>query len=336
VFINNSVNKRRALLHIIFSTFFILFSANKSFCAPTSYKKIFVVAKVNDQVITNLDLKDRYKFVLKISKISVNSKKEKLLLLNQLLQKMIDEELYIIEATNLGITADSSELNATLEKVALNQNKSINSFKKFFKKNYLSYDNYKKQVKSQILWSKIVKKTISSKVKVGESEIEEMLELKRIKSSVTQILLSEIYIPFDYKTGNNKINSENLSNKLAKELRKKKNFKSIAKQFSRSPTSEFGGEIGWVKKGDINSKIYQEIQDLPIGGISEPLLINDGYYLFKVSDKKALNNLGKKDMNEVTNYIFNKKLQTATKSYLMDLKKKSFIEINQDNLKNVN
>lgn len=298
--------------------------------------EISVVAKIDNQIITNLDLMDRYNFLLAISEISIDSKKEKLLLLNQLLQKMIDEKLQLGEARSLELSMSAGQLDEAVKKVAIGQGRDFNEFREFFNKKALSYPNYLLQLKSQILWNKVITKVVSPRVKVSEIEVKELLELKKIKAHSLKLFLAEIYIPFDYQFNNEKIDAQDLAIKLVDELRKKKksgkygaNFSNIAEQFSRSATAEFGGEIGWVGQSDIDTKIYNAIFNMKAGQISDPIIRNDGYHIFKVIDKKSVSNLVENDINQVKNILFKQKLQIAAKSHLMDLRKKSFIEINK-------
>jgi len=325
--------KKLVIKSIIFSIS-LLVAPSHSFSAPKS--EVVAVAKVDNQIITNIDLIDRYKFALTTSKITVNSKQESALLLNQLLQKMIDEKLIIEEAKNYEIVTNDEEINDETIKIARDQNKTIEQFKNFFAKNGFSYQVYLEQIKSQILWAKIVNEVIAPKLKANESEIKEAMELRNISPDITQLLLAEIYIPFDYEVNKESIDAKILAKKLAEELRSGKNFKSIVKQFSRSPSSENYGEIGWFGKNDLDPKIYQGVAKIKVGEVSDPVLLNNGYYLFKILDKKIVsNNLSDKDIKVIKGDILSKKLQISARSFMIDLRKKSFVEIGKEKIKNL-
>ncbi len=89
---------------------FLLLFTNHANAEISTKKPIFVVAKVNNQAITNIDLANRYNLVLKISKIKFSNPQEKQIVLNQILQKMIDEELQIKEASTLEAVLDAKNL----------------------------------------------------------------------------------------------------------------------------------------------------------------------------------------------------------------------------------
>jgi peptidyl-prolyl cis-trans isomerase SurA len=308
----------KKLIFIIISFFF----AFSSFAATSSknYQKNFIVAKVNNKAITNSELDDRYQFVVKVSKIKIEKPSDKKLLLSQILDKMIDEELIRQEAANLKIEVSREEFDQSLEILALQQKKSLPQFKSFFKKNGLSFDNYLKQIESEIMWSKITSSVMRSKVVVTDVEIREFFEQYKFNTDIKKFLISELLISHSE-------NSLKFASKLVEELRQGADFENLVKQFSASISAENQGKIGWVSKSDLDIKIYNSVSKLQKGGYSNPVQMFDGYRIFKLLDTKIETDIAEQDVAKARNLIFTKKLQTFAKGYLMDLRKKSFVEI---------
>jgi peptidyl-prolyl cis-trans isomerase SurA len=291
------------------------------------------VAKVDNQVITNLDLSDRLSVITKMSKIKIGSKQEKDVIIRQILQKMINEKLHNKEAKTLGIGLNEEKLYQVKSEISQGYNASPEELDSIFQQESIPYQSFLRQIKAQILWSDIVRKTIVPTIKVSQSEIDELLELRKIKTNIDKYFISELFIPFIHKNDNKSINSKTLAFKLFKEIEKGKNFNDITKQFSQSPTAEFNGEIGWVGSGDVDDKIYKAILRTKIGKTSRPVLMEDGYYLFKVSKKQSFSTLTDEDKEQINNIIFSQKLQLRAKSRLMDMRKNSYIEIDKKALK---
>jgi len=278
------------------------------------------VAKINNKIITSSALNDRYRFVINIAKIKVNSPQEEKILISQILDKMIDEDLIRQEASSLKIEATADEIKESVDNVAMQQKKNATQFKLSFIKNNLSFDSYLQQTESEILWSKIVLETLRSKVKVTDVEVREFFEQQKFNTNVRKILIAEIFIPQSE-------NASQLATKLVVELKQGANFKNIVEQFSRSTTGDNGGEIGWVSQGDVDPAVYSAILKVTKGGYSDPVLVSDGYHIFKVLDIKTETKVADHDLNAAHNIIFSKKLQTLAKGYLSDLRKKSFVEV---------
>ena len=309
-----------------------IFSAQNIFAleaSKTSSKPNFVVAKINSKVITNLELIDRYRFVLFASKISANSPQERKDLLNQIIDKMIDEELIRQEAASLKIEVTIDEIEDAVENMALRQKKNITQFKLSLIERNLSYQNYLRQVEVELQWSKIISETLRSKVKITEFETNEFFEQQKLSTNIKKFFLSEIFIP-------QSDNAEVISNKLVLELRNGADFQNIVKQFSRdSLTAENSGELGWISQNDIDPKIFAAISKLKKNEYSEPVLSVDGYYIFKVINTKLEAKILDRDLSAARNIIFIKKLQNFAKGHLMDLRKRSFVEIDRGGLDSI-
>ncbi len=303
---------------LIYILVFIFFGSNV-FAANNSE---FVVAKVNNKVITNSELLDRYKFVLFISDIKIKTESDRKILLSQILDKMIDEELIRQDAVAMRLEAAAEEVREMIDVIAAQKKKNATQFKLSITSHGLSFDNYLAQIESEILWSKIISEVLRSKVKITEVELQEFFEQHKYNTSVKQFHIAEIFIP-------QSPNALQLTNKLLEELKQGADFKNIVRQFSRGTNIESDGEIGWVSQRDIDAKIYASLLKVAKGGYSDPIFLSEGYHIFKIIDIKSETSIPEQDMKAAKNYIFSRKLQSLAKGYLMNLRKKSFVETSQ-------
>lgn len=283
----------------------------------------FVIANVNNHIITYANLQDRYRYVVSFAKIKVNSADEKRMLLNQIVDRMIDEELIRQEAQQLKLDLNEQELDEVIATIAKNQHHSANGLKAALQKNGISFESYKDQIKADLLWSKIVSESLRSKIKITDFEIKEYFEQKKQNTDLTKYHIAEILIPSE------NADSKTLAVKLAAELRRGANFKNIVKQFSRSATVENNGDLGWVSKHDVDNKIFETISKLEKNEYSEPVLIADSYYIFKLLDKKSVTHIKEDELTAAKQRIFTRQLEIESKRYLMDLHKNAFIEVNR-------
>ena len=99
------------------------------------------------------------------------------------------------------------------------------------------------------------------------------------KNNVESILLSEIIFTIN--------ENDNLENKL--KLLKKYRWYWIwesAKIYSVSESKKNGGKIGWVYKSQLSKKILEQIENIGVGEITEPMTTPGGFILLKVEDRK--------------------------------------------------
>ncbi len=260
----------------------------------------FVVAKVNNRIITNIDLINDYNFFLSNLKIAGLEKSN---LTEQILNKIIDEELIRQESVRLGVEVTSQEISDIL--------KSMN-------KNHAS-ETYRQQLATNLAWNKIIDQQIKPKIRVYDAEILEFFEEKKINKNINQFLLAQILISQDSPL--------KMAEEISVKLKSGANFNEMVAKFSDLSARENNGLLGWVGQEDVDKRIYLAISKLEKNQYSDPVALEDGYHIFKLLDKKLSAKLNSKDIDLANNAIFNQKLQILAKSYLADLRKKSFIEI---------
>jgi peptidyl-prolyl cis-trans isomerase D len=73
---------------------------------------------------------------------------------------------------------------------------------------------------------------------------------------------------------------------IVKEARAGKDFAQLAKRESSDPTSEKGGDVGWLTAGQMPPHIEKAIFALAKGAVSDPVESPAGFQIFKVEDVK--------------------------------------------------
>ncbi len=290
----------------------------------------FIIAKVNDYAITKYDITSRYLIAKYFAKLKIVSNYEKSIFVNQIIEKMIDEELIRQTAKDLKINISPQEIEETLELIALKEKKNPDQLKIIFRENNLSLSIYIKQIEAELLWNKIINQHIRNNIKINDAEIIEFLEQNKTSTRIEKFLIAQIAIS-QQKYNQNEVNeSGEIANKLFNQLKMGVNFEELSKQFSQSIENE--EIIGWVTIYDIDSKIYNIINKLQKNQYSEPIKLNDAYYIFKLKDKKIEVKIPEREENQAKLDIGNKKLKISAKTFLNELRKKSFIEIKQKKL----
>ena len=108
-----------------------------------------------------------------------------------------------------------------------------------------------------------------------------------------QYKLSEI------KISSNNTQDQNETERIVKEIIQKinqgANFNSLAKQFSSAESKINNGKLGWIKETSLTNDILKIILETQVGQISEPIKINDSYFIYRL-EGKLIN--GKRDEKE--------------------------------------
>ena len=262
---------------ILSLTLLLLLFSNALYAA----EKIKILLKVNNKIITNIDVEDEYRYLLTLNKQLKNINKKDLLKFAK--SSVIKEKIKEIE---LDKYFDLEQRNSEyLEEIIKNFYKKLNfnnldEFKIYLKNNKLTLDNVEYKLQIETMWNELIFNKYKNQINVNEKIIKE--EINNIKKNKKQesYNLSEIVFSLE--------NSDSLESKF-KDLKKaidEKGFKNVATIYSISDTSKFGGDIGWIDESQLSKEILKEIKSIKIGQITKPISIPGGQLIIKVNEKK--------------------------------------------------
>ena len=158
--------KKQILLSLLF--YFMVFFLK-------SYE-VTIVAKVNNEIITSIDLENRLRMALDLSKLP-NNEEIKERLKPRVLESLINEELKIQEANRLGIFVSNQEVTDQINRLEKRLKIEKNSLLLSYKEKEISEITILNQIRSQLLWEKLIYNIIIKNISVSEKKITETFDL---------------------------------------------------------------------------------------------------------------------------------------------------------------
>ena len=263
----------KKILVLIFS-FFLLFAIK------IASAEIFIKAKVNNQILTNIDIENEKNYLLALNPNLRNLPEENVnryaieSAINEKVKKIEIEKRYeILENDNVIkkiITDLYSDIGIS----------NVEDFIVYLTSYNINLDMVKKKIAIEVAWNDYIVQKFNNSILVDEDKIRNKISQLSKKSSVENILLSEIIFTLN--------ENENLDNKLnlIKDSIEKIGFNETAKIYSVSESKKNGGKIGWVYKSQLSKKISEEIEKIDVGEFSDPITVPGGFILIKLNDKK--------------------------------------------------
>ncbi len=274
-----------------------------------------ILFKVNNQIITSLDILNELQYLQIINKEFDKIKKEEAFKISK--NSLIREKIKEIE-----IKKNIKEIkieNKILEKLLLNyfrefEIKSISEFEKFFLDRNIDPSEIRKKITLEVLWNQLIYKKYQKNLQINKQKI--MDDLKK-DDKQSEFLLAEIL--FNVDEGENLNDKFNLINNSIRKI----NFSQTALAYSTSNTANKGGKLGWVAESILSEKIFNELKNLKIGEHTNPILVPGGFLILKLLDLKKINkNFDfEKEVKKIIREKTNQQLNRFSNIYFNKVKK---------------
>lgn len=276
-----------------------------------------IAAIVNDKIISTHDLNQRVELLIFSAGLK-NTQSQKLALAPQALRALIDELLQSQEARRLNIRLAAKDTSDAIKRIEKSNKIPYGQFKDLMARNGVSYEAVLSKIQSEIIWQKLVRRRLLPSVEIGEEEISNVYRKIISDSGQIQYRVSEVLLPFDGESQQKSV--LDLANRLSHQIRSGKKISDIARQFSKSASASKGGDIGWIRMGELDNKVNTTLNSLAVGDVSKPILTPNGYLIIQVKDKRKLGNLKPDEiLISLRQYIFFNKTNISVK----ELKKKN-------------
>ncbi len=240
-----------------------------------------IVATVNDEVISDYDVSTRLKMMevlLKLSPAMVNNEQTK----EKILDTLIDEQVKLQEATKKNIELTAEEVEQGITYLEEQNQMSPGTLRKIFSENQIDFDTLERQIKSDLSWLKVLRSENEKPPVVTEAEIK--AEQKKLKEELVKpaYLIAEIYIPY----GQNQEAAQKQINDLFDQIVSGHSFPELAVKYSKGLTAVSGGDLGWVRPGQLEKAVDDILPRMKAGQLSKPITGEKGYYLILMREQQ--------------------------------------------------
>lgn len=283
-----------------------------------------IAAVVNDRAITMADLNDRLDLVIKSSNMP-NNPELRAKIARQLIGVLIEEQIKIQAAKNEGIEVTQADIDGAFAEMAKQNNIPPEEFKKALESRGIRLRTMYDQISSEIAWGRLVGRKLHSRVDVTDADVAN--EEARIRESIghPQYLLSEVFLAVDKPADDAKI--KEAATRLAAQIGTNPQiFPQVARQFSASAGAANGGDMGWIRHGQLPEALDKALEGLQKGKVSQPIRSLGGYHLLLLREARTMREEDMPDHETLLDRIGTERLVRLARGYLLNLKAAAFIE----------
>ncbi len=283
-------------------------------------KSLNIIAKIDNELITSYDVKNKIITTLFLSKKELNQ--ENINSLKKIaLENLIINRLKKIELNKYDIKRNDRQINAYLNSISSNN---IPSLEKSFEINGLDFKAYKNELDIEFKWRNLIFNKYSNKINIDPDDLIQQLpkKIEQQESSI-EFNLSEIEI----------LSSDpNLEKEIIPQILeeiKQTGFENAVLKFSIASSSSNQGNLGWINSNSLSEDLLEIIEKLEVGEVTKPIKKNDKIIFFKLIDKKIISTSSKDIENLKKELIEQKKnelFRLYSSSFLSKLRNSKLIE----------
>ena len=253
-----------------------------------------IVAIVGKDIILDSELKTQLEFYLTQTGSKVENPEELNKLKKTLLDQMINDRLLLAKAEkDTLLKINEKEIEQTLEdqlSKIKSQFSSEEAFQKELKTEGLTEAelkrNYREQIKEQLLRDKLISSKLS-KSNISSREVKEFYQSYKdsLPEQPESAKLSQILLKIEPSQKTLDSLKDFASMILAK-AKAGEDFSELAKNYSEDPSAKQGGDLGFLKRGEILPEFEMKAFSLNPGEISDLVQTSLGYHIIKLEEKK--------------------------------------------------
>jgi peptidyl-prolyl cis-trans isomerase SurA len=284
-----------------------------------------VVAKVNGQIITLSEFQSRQIAAAQGARVDPANVGAYLRQNNaKILQDAIDEILLLQKAEDAGIKAPPQWIDEAIDGIRKeNKITTDEQFQEALEREGLTLAELRQNIEHGVIRRAIMQRDIQPKIEATESEL--LAEYEKQKATEftkpPTVTLQEILVKED-------LGGETLAREVVAKARGGEDFGTLARTYSQAPSRSHGGDLGQLAQGELNPSLEAVAFALPVSGVSDPMPVEGGYRIIKVTAKTSGSTTPYEAAKEkVRDRLMMARFETAYEAYMQELRKTASIEL---------
>ena len=258
---------------------------------------------------------------------------------------MIDQQLLLQKATELGVSADTDvikRLNQIRQQMHAN---SMEDMEKAAQAQGVSWEDFKQNLKNGIITQKVIQQEVGGHIIITQQEIQQFYDQHKAEMErPEQVRLSEILIstqkaaPVKTENGQTALpempdaqlvaEAQKKADSIYEKLQKGASFDDVAKANSDGPTAQVGGDLEYFKRGTLSKDLEDKVFALKAGEYTQPIRTNQGWVILKVTEHQTAGVPPMKDVElQIQERLYMQAMQPALRDYLTKLREDAYIDI---------
>lgn len=243
-----------------------------------------IIATVNDRIITGYDLLQRIMLLLVMSEIQPTEENIEQIQ-REALNMLIEDHLKAQEIARFPtLVIPDEEVNAQITIMAEEVGLTYEQYLAAMQEAGIHPRTLREHLRIAIAWGELVRGRFGTRARPSPNQVDQAIRQYEQAATKKQYLIGEIYIEAAQVGGMQA--AVDGAQQLIRQMVQGAPFQAVAQQFSDSPSAARGGDAGWVVEGTVQPALQQAFDNLDVGQLSNPIVVEGGVYIVYMRDKR--------------------------------------------------
>ncbi|MFO1427235.1 MAG: peptidylprolyl isomerase [Steroidobacteraceae bacterium] len=248
-----------------------------------------VAAVVNDGVVLQSELEEQQLVVAQRLKQQGLELPPQNVLRQQVLERLVIQEIQMQRAKRAGIRIGDDNLNAALADVAQRNNLQLSQLPEALAAQGIEYASYREGIRKELTLTVLRQRDVIQRINVSPRELEQFLEKQKTRpSELNEYNISHILVAVPQAATPQQLDeAARRATDVYTRAKGGEDFAKLAVAYSNSQTALEGGSLGWRKGPEIPTVLADLVVKLKPGEVSEPLRTPSGYHIVRLNEVRG-------------------------------------------------
>src|SRR5271168_19680 len=245
------------------------------------------------------------------------------------LRDLIDQSLLVQRGKDMGISVETDVIKK-LDQIRI-QNKldSMEELEKAVSSQGLNWEDFKNNIRNGLLTQQVIGSEVGSHITVSSQDVQKYYEAHKTEFvRPEEVALREIEISTEGKKPDEIPDLKKKAATALTRVQDGEDFAEIAKRLSDGSTAKDGGFLGIYKRGELSKVLEDKVFTMKRNQLTDVMETKQGFLILQVLEhydegEQSLD----KVQNEISERLYNERLEPAVREYLKTLRQQSYVVI---------
>jgi len=248
-----------------------------------------IVAVVNDDVITRIDLQQQLRLAADALKRRGTPLPPVDVLEKQVLERMISQKMQLQLAKDSGLRIEDGMLDKTIARIAEQNKLTTDQLRAALERDGVTFSRFREEIRAELTIQRLREREVDSRIVVTDGEIDALLQnMAGNESHNTQYNLAHILVRVPEQATSEIIQARQARAEQAlAQLKQGADFGQVSATFSDAPEALTGGILGWRDANRLPELFVDALKSMQVGQVSAPLRSANGFHILKLIEQRG-------------------------------------------------